>query len=64
MRGSKALSLGFLLGSVSILAANAADLPPPAVAPIYPDLQHAVLQPRLDALWVGRRLRFGIRRDS
>ena len=35
MRGSKALSLGFLLGSVSILAANAADLPPPAVAPIY-----------------------------
>ena len=35
MRGSKALSLGLLLGSVSILAANAADLPPPAVAPIY-----------------------------
>ena len=35
MRGLKAFSLGFLLGSVSILTANAADLPPPAVAPIY-----------------------------
>ena len=29
-----------------------------------PDIQHAVLQPRLDAFWMGRRLRLGIRIDS
>jgi outer membrane immunogenic protein len=35
MRGLKTASLGFLLGLASILDANASDLPPPAVAPIY-----------------------------
>ena len=35
MRGLKAGLLGFLLGLASILDANAADLSPPAVAPIY-----------------------------
>ena len=35
MRGFKATLLGFSLGLARVLNANAADLPPPSVAPIY-----------------------------
>jgi outer membrane immunogenic protein len=35
MRGFKAALLGFSLGLATVLNANAADLPPPSVAPIY-----------------------------